>query len=400
MQRINPSPSSQLQPALSLVTLFETMDILLRVLEYISLTDKRNLLNSTKLFIRYKKSLLYWKLTKKASNLYFHYGNLNINGYIDCPQKKLSLDLSFSKEYPIVTTLNGLDHCHTLSLQGQTKPLYDLRPLREIHDLNLSHCTGISDVGGLRFGSIHTLTLSHCTCLEDVDALGHIKILDLSYCSKITNVQALSGVEVLDLSYCVLIKNVSSLGGCKRLDLTGLNMVTDVSALGRINHLILDSTGVEDVSALGGVNKLSVSFTSVQHVSALANVHDLTLSGCSQLSDVSSLGTVHRLDLSMCNSLEDVSALGTVHELNLSRCPRITDVSALGRVHILDIRFCPSITSIDGLEDVHFLEHTFNKYAPAVGLNLNLGGDQPNNIDFVEDNMGPDAEEEEEIINE
>ena len=67
--------------------------------------------------------------------------------------------------------------------------IFTLLALGRVHTLNLSFCTGMTDVSAL--GTVHTLNLSHCTSVIDTSALGHVHLLDISDCNGIIDVLAL-----------------------------------------------------------------------------------------------------------------------------------------------------------------------------------------------------------------
>ena len=67
--------------------------------------------------------------------------------------------------------------------------------LQNVHTLNLSYCTGITDVSAL--GKVENLNLSFCYRITDVSALGKVKNLHLLYCTSITDVSALGKRAVI-----------------------------------------------------------------------------------------------------------------------------------------------------------------------------------------------------------
>jgi hypothetical protein len=225
--------------------------------------------------------------------------------------------------------------------------------LPSLIELNLSYCTGVTDVSAL--GGVHTLDLTW-TDVNDVSALGGVHTLDLSWCKAVTDVSALGGVTTLTLKGCRAVTDVSALGNVTTLDLSQTGVV-DVSALGGVHELFVGSCpAITDVSALGGVHSLYLSrCTGVTDVSALGNVTKLGLYGCTGVTDVSSLGGVNTLFLNGCTGVTDVSDLGGVTELDLSNCPGVIDVSALGGVNSLDISGCTDVTDVSALGCVQTL---------------------------------------------
>ena len=67
--------------------------------------------------------------------------------------------------------------------------------LRHLHTLEISGCTGITDVSAL--AGIHTLYMRGCTGITDIRALAGIHALYMSGCADITDVSALVGIRVL-----------------------------------------------------------------------------------------------------------------------------------------------------------------------------------------------------------
>ena len=130
---------------------------------------------------------------------------------------------------------------HNLSLCLNAVSNPNISVLSNIHTLDLSWCTGITDVSAL--SKVHTLDLSWCNSITDVSALGNVHTLKLACCKGITDVSALGKVHTLDLTCCTGITDVSALGNIHTLNLTCCTSIlgNGLSALGNVHTLYLES---------------------------------------------------------------------------------------------------------------------------------------------------------------
>ena len=179
-------------------------DIIGVICDFLDITERNNLLKSSKALMIEQMQFRYLNLTKEYS-LRFHEDEVfreTINSLVVYPHRQISLNLSY---------------------------------------------TSVLDVSAL--GNVHTLDLS-CTDVNDASALRNVHTLDLSYTS-VNDVSALGNVHTLILCYTP-VHDVRALGSVHTLDLEGTTVV-DVGALGKVHTLILSSAYVEDVSALGNV---------------------------------------------------------------------------------------------------------------------------------------------------
>ena len=173
------------------------------------------------------------------------------------------------------------------------------------------------DLGALN--GVFSLSLAHNLSVVDVDALDDVRELDLSSCSNLQHVNGLRGstVHTLDLSNCFRLSSVAALGGVRELRLRTCLNVHDVTELAHAERLDLSfCKAICDVQCLHRVPHLNLSYTSVCNVAALGNAKSLGLRCCTNVCDVSALGRVAWLDLSYTGVL-DVSALDQVAWLDL-----------------------------------------------------------------------------------
>ena len=119
--------------------------------------------------------------------------------------------------------------------EEQFTPLLASSLLPFLHTLDMSRCTGITNVSAL--AGIHTLYMSWCTGITDVSALAGIHTLDMYGCTRITDVSALAGIHTLYMYGCIRVTVVSALAGIHTLNISDCAGITDVSALAGIHTL-------------------------------------------------------------------------------------------------------------------------------------------------------------------
>ena len=114
--------------------------------------------------------------------------------------------------------------------------------------------TSVKEDVMLALGDVHSLELTRCTGVTDVSMVGNVHKLVLTKCTGVTDVSALGSVHSLYLFECTGVKDVSALGRVHKLHLDKCTGVTDVSMLGRVHKLILRRCiDITDVSMLDNV---------------------------------------------------------------------------------------------------------------------------------------------------
>ena len=197
--------------------------------EYINLW---NLSITCKIFSESKKYLRY-KLNRRYSGMYYfdrQTKNMILEKVFN-PQKQLSLDLS---RVLIDINADALGEVHTLNLEGCL--ITDVRPLINVHTLNLSNCYRITDISPLK--KVHTLYLSYCDKITEFSPLRNVHTLNLTGCIQITDVSIFKNVYNLNLSYTKII-DVRALGKVHTLDLSYCYYIKNVDALGNVKILLL-----------------------------------------------------------------------------------------------------------------------------------------------------------------
>ncbi|KAH8607555.1 putative leucine rich repeat protein (LRRP) [Trypanosoma vivax] len=209
--------------------------------------------------------------------------------------------INLESEINVLAALNRLRELRLSRLAINDATLRDLDVSKCLRTLDLSHCTGITDVSPLsELSSLRTLDLSHCTGITDVSPLSKLSSLrtfDLSHCTGITDVSplsTLSGLEVLNLSGCTgVASGVDSL--------CSLRMLREL----RLSRLAINDAVLRDIVVLKCLRTLDLShctgITNVSPLSTLSGLEVLNLSGCADITDISplsDLNIMHTLNLS------------------------------------------------------------------------------------------------------
>jgi hypothetical protein len=276
-----------------------------------------------------KMAKFHWNLNKSYSAKYLSENIRFVSKFhllVSNTRTQLSLKLPAFKK---ATDISSLSNVYAVDF-SESKTIYGISLLRNVHELNLSGCDHIGP--------------------NDVSVLGYLHSLDLSWCCRMRDISALRNVHKLNLKGCLEINDYSALGSVNTLTVSCSNMI-DVSAFCNVHTLDLSSSDkLVNVGALSTVHSLNLSCCkNIVDVSALSNVKSLNLNFCKNIVDVSALGNVKSLNLSKCLKIVDVNALGGVHELSLRGCRNLIDVSALGHVYSLDLRHCSRITDVSAL---------------------------------------------------
>ena len=177
---------------------------------------------------------------------------------------------------------------------------------KQLTNLNLSYCYGITDKGLMDLG---LLKLEH---------------LDLSECSGIT----MDGVLALNYEYL------------KYLNLTFCQNVIgyDFHCLRNLHTLILYACDVsdEDIKHLGNLHTLDLGYCNNVTdfgISFLSNLHELNLSGCYEISDdgIKHLGGLNTLYLCENHKITDhgIMHLQKVENLSVNQCGNVTNIGLL-----------------------------------------------------------------------
>ena len=123
----------------------------------------------------------------------------------------------------ITSLLKTFPSARRLSFSNQREEalITHLAERRDLHTLDLSNCSGVSDVSALAScANLHTLKLTGCFAVVDVSALAScssLHTLDLSGCKGLANVSELAGcasLHTLKLSRCAEVRDVSALASC------------------------------------------------------------------------------------------------------------------------------------------------------------------------------------------
>ncbi len=203
----------------------------------------------------------------------------------------------------------------------------NLRVMRWMRGLDLSHCSSLEDVDALSaLTNLVELNLSHCSSLENVDGLSgltNLEKLNLSGCDSLEHVDGLSeltNLKKLDLRLRIFLKKVDvliELTNLKKLNLWGCGSLDNVEVLSGLTNLV-------ELSLWGGK-----SLESVDELIELTNLKKLRLAWCESLENVdvlSGLTNLKELDLSFCRSLENVevlSGLTNLKKLSLRGCSNL-----------------------------------------------------------------------------
>jgi hypothetical protein len=189
------------------------IDVAKYLLEFLTPREQRSLLDTTPQLADIKKHLLFWRLTKHQSRIFYEHPSFRsqLETLVHDPSQQLSLRFEGGLGITEVGVLGG------------------------VHTLILFNCDGITDVSAL--GSVSSLTLWDCHNFADVSALGSVYSLSLADCPGITDVSDLGSVHTLSLADCPGITDVSALGNVCTLDLSGCHGITNVKRLGWCAYL-------------------------------------------------------------------------------------------------------------------------------------------------------------------
>ncbi|CAN1264431.1 Disease resistance protein L6 [Linum perenne] len=282
--------------------------------------------------------------------------------------------------------------------------LPDLSALTNLETLDISRCTGLTEVMGFgRLESLTELNMSGCSSVEELphlSGLRNIVRLDTSECNQLKEVRGIESLELLEylfMTNCTSIKKLPDLyvlTNLKTLEISGCTGLTEaeVSGIERLELLnelnISGCSSVEELPNLPGsrnIFSLDISecnqlkeFTGVKNLeqlkdlkmrnctlitklpdlSVLANLKTLDISGCVQLAEVSGierLGSLKRLNMSDCSSVEelpDLSCLLNIVSLDISKCNQLKEVMGIKSLELLEDLVMTNCTSIKKLPDL------------------------------------------------
>ena len=115
--------------------------------------------------------------------------------------------------------------------------------------VELYHCRGVRNIGSL--GNVNKLFIHECpSCYRDADdgiifgfyLLGDVQDLELIHCSNLSNLDIFNFGKILKLrlTFCENITSLSCLADNKSLEFIDCNGITDVSSLSRVPLLKID----------------------------------------------------------------------------------------------------------------------------------------------------------------
>lgn len=284
-------------------------------LRYLKEKEWRNLLNCTKYWQNFKRSMTVLVLNEKFSWKYYTSDKTRekIRQSVSNPGSQICLKYKYR---PIIEDVTIFSNTAAVAF---------------VNCFNLTNLSSLTN--------LHSLKLQHCD-ITDTKFLSNIRVLDLSGNSRLTDVSHLGRVFSLTLANCPSLKDVNQLGGNYYLDLSDCQRITNVISLGKVHTLLLRNLRkLVDVSALRDVKELDLSScVKVRDVSMLGNIYALKLQDC-KLSNISSLGNHYFLDISYCKKITDITSLQNVQKLSLRECRGIQTVQVLFAKH-LDIYKC------------------------------------------------------------
>ena len=310
--------------------------------------------------------------------------NVSIKGvsrvkYVDISETECFVDLKPFENAEVV--LASLSH------------VCDLRPLKNVRELNVSFCRLITDVSTLTTlrklnisGNLNEMSLANLVNLVEVNLCCSPGVKDDHLLPKLEAIKqthrAIMGSEEYGQhNFRKFVMNHGQLrdleflqGPVQRVELVKSKFpLEQLHMLSNVKHVSLMSTDVSNVSCLANVHYLDLSSCkNVTNVSALGGVHTLNLRKCYHITDVSALGNVHNLNLSSVGNhmLTDFSALTNVHTLNLERT-HISDASALGNTYHLNMRCC-QVEDVSALSNVYHLNLCENRMVSDVSCLKNV----------------------------
>jgi hypothetical protein len=200
--------------------------------------DVNNLLKGSRNFKMMKMAKFHWKLNYEYSWKYYIDNSFksNLNSLLTNTRTHLSLNLS---QRMGLTNVNTLNNIHALDLR-RCFNLSNVSALNNVHILLLSGCNKLRDVSTL--GNTHTLDLSRIWAIKITSHLCNVYDLDITGCGGVKNadIRGLTNVHRLNLSECTDITDVSNLTNVHTLDLHECYRIKDISAL--VNVHILNHT--------------------------------------------------------------------------------------------------------------------------------------------------------------
>jgi Leucine-rich repeat (LRR) protein len=215
--------------------------------------------------------------------------------------------------------------------------LVELKDIRALEALNLSGCSQVSSVAGLR----------HSTTLRKL-VLMNTGITDAG----IAGLECIIGLTELSLYGCKYITSVATLRRCpslRELDISDTKVTADgvkgLEEIGTLERLVAwFCTALSDVTTLAGCRSLrvlhlggsNVTGPSVAVLAGVKSLETLSLSHCAHIGDVHGLSesvSIRELDLSR-TAVDDKGIAGleritSLTSLTLGGCPGVTNVSAL-----------------------------------------------------------------------
>ncbi len=156
----------------------------------------------------------------------------------------------------VVRTASAWDSgCGFLELFGrQISRLPDLSPFKDLVTIDLSDCSSLMDVEGLRdLPRLECLHLALCTRLTNLDGLRNLpglQDLDLTRCEALATLdglQNLRGLRSVKIGYCTSLSQLNGLAelpDLESVDLTGCTSLNDIKGLWDLPNLaVVNLTG-------------------------------------------------------------------------------------------------------------------------------------------------------------
>ncbi len=236
-------------------------------------------------------------------------------------------------------------------------------------DLNLSHCTKLTDEGFVSIGELDLLErlAVRATCFSVKGALGlkactSLKELDVSEC------QLVNDTALMHIAHIPLLENLN-LSSCEGMTERAFLHFASSSYLRSLNLYRCTQLGESAISFIAkipvlqhlGLGDLRVSDFSLEYLERAYNLQSLDLSGAQGYSanGLSYLHHLSKLNLSRNESLDlssliVIGSLSCLRSLNLSHSPLINDdavarLESLSSLQELNLSYCPKITGAIGV---------------------------------------------------
>ena len=191
-----------------------------------------NLFSLSKEFVKLRYEHGYIKLDPTESLLYCEDANFRskIKSLVHYPNTQVSLN------------------CNSIDITDQK-----LKSINAVHSICLSFSKVVS---WNCLTNIQTVDLSFST-IEDVAVLKNVKNLNLSHCSRVQDVSSLRNVQKLQLSHCENVYNVNGLDNVTELYINGYSGITDVSGLLKLQRI---HVSLKQSANLKGITKLQQQY--------------------------------------------------------------------------------------------------------------------------------------------